>query len=75
MYKKILVPLDGSQLAEAALPHAQALAKAEGAEIILLRVPVLPTTAFLARDPALASMVLKEMEDETKEYMQDEVLK
>ncbi len=75
MYKKILVPLDGSPLAEAAIPHAQALAKSEGAEIILLRVPVLPSTTFLARDPALASMVLKEMEEETKEYMQDEVLK
>ena len=30
MYKKILVPLDGSQLAEAVLPHAEALAKTEG---------------------------------------------
>ena len=29
MYKKILVPLDGSQLAEAVLPHAEALAKTE----------------------------------------------
>jgi nucleotide-binding universal stress UspA family protein len=75
MYKKILVPLDGSKLAEAALPHAQALAKSEGAEIILLRVPVLPTTTFLARDPALASMVIKEMEEEAQEYMFDEVLK
>lgn len=75
MYKTILVPLDGSELAEAALPHAQALAKSKGAEIILLRVPVLPGTTFLARDPALASMVLKEMEDETREYMQAEVSK
>mgnify|MGYP003561879522 FL=1 len=42
MYKKILVPLDGSPLAEAVLPHAQALAKSEGAEIVILRVPVVP---------------------------------
>jgi nucleotide-binding universal stress UspA family protein len=75
MYKKILVPLDGSPLAEAVLPHAQALAKSEGAEIILLRVPVLPNTAFLARDPALASMILKDMEQETEEYMKAEVTK
>lgn len=75
MYKKILVPLDGSKLAEAVLPHAQALAKSEGAEIILLRVPVLPDTSFLARDPALASLIIKDMEDETKEYMQEEVSK
>ena len=37
MYKKILVPLDGSKLAEAALPHARALAKCMDAEIVLLR--------------------------------------
>jgi nucleotide-binding universal stress UspA family protein len=75
MYKKILVPLDGSELAEAVLPHARALAKSEGAEIILLRVPVLPNTAFLARDPALASIILKDMEEETEDYMKAEVSK
>jgi nucleotide-binding universal stress UspA family protein len=40
MYKKILVPLDGSDLAEAALPHARTLAQCYDAEIVLLRVPV-----------------------------------
>ncbi len=35
---RILVPLDGSALAECALPHAQALARAFPAEITLLRV-------------------------------------
>jgi nucleotide-binding universal stress UspA family protein len=39
MYKKILVPLDGSKLAEAALPHAEALAKGgKTAEVILVSV-------------------------------------
>jgi nucleotide-binding universal stress UspA family protein len=39
MYKKILVPLDGSKLAECALPHAEQLAKGcEAAEIILVSV-------------------------------------
>jgi nucleotide-binding universal stress UspA family protein len=38
MYKKILVPLDGSDLAEKVLPHATALAKASGAEIGLATV-------------------------------------
>ena len=28
MYKRILVPLDGSPLAEAILPHAEVIAKA-----------------------------------------------
>jgi nucleotide-binding universal stress UspA family protein len=38
MYKRILVPLDGSKLAEQALPHAAAHAAAFGAEIMLLKV-------------------------------------
>lgn len=38
MYKKILLPLDASQLAEKALPHAVAIAKATGAEVTLVTV-------------------------------------
>ena len=38
MYKKILVPLDGSPLAEKALDHAANLAKVFGSEIILFQV-------------------------------------
>ena len=39
MYKKILVPLDGSKLAECALPHAEELAKgSDKAEIVLVSV-------------------------------------
>jgi len=38
MYSKILVPLDGSERAEAILPHAESLAKTYDAEIILLRI-------------------------------------
>ena len=39
MYKKILVPLDGSKLAECALPHVEALAKGcETEEVILVSV-------------------------------------
>ena len=36
MYKKILVPLDGSKLAECALPYAEALAKGCDAEKVIL---------------------------------------
>lgn len=38
MYKRILIPLDGSPLAEQALPHAVALAEHFHSELILLRV-------------------------------------
>ena len=38
IYKRILLPLDGSELAERALPHAIAQAQGFGAELVLLRV-------------------------------------
>ncbi len=38
MYKKILVPLDGSELAEKVLPHVTALAKGTGSEVTLATV-------------------------------------
>lgn len=38
MYRRILVPLDGSALAEQALPRAVAQAEKFGAEIVLLKV-------------------------------------
>jgi nucleotide-binding universal stress UspA family protein len=39
MYKKILVPLDGSELAESVLPHVESLATCSpGAEVMLVSV-------------------------------------
>ncbi len=38
MYKRILVPLDGSELAQKVLPHAGAIAKESKAEMTLLSV-------------------------------------
>ena len=51
MYSRILVPLDGSPLAERALHHAMEVAGKEGPEILLVRavdVPlaVIPETGF-----------------------------
>jgi len=40
MFKRILVPLDGSPLAAAILPRVQDLVRALGAELFLLRVTV-----------------------------------
>jgi nucleotide-binding universal stress UspA family protein len=69
MYKKILVPLDGSQLAEAALPHAEAIAKSEGAEIVLLRIPTIPAAEFFSRDPSIAIKIQEEEEAEAVRYV------
>jgi nucleotide-binding universal stress UspA family protein len=52
MYKRILLPLDGSHLSEQALPHAIAIAECFQSELVLLRVlvplPRPPTTAEAA---------------------------
>ena len=53
MYNRILVPLDGSPLAEAALSHAEGLAQQFGSEVVLLRVVVSPY-AIVAPDLVLA---------------------
>ena len=52
MYNRLVVPLDGSPLAEKALPHAIAQAERFGAEMILLRVvePVIHVAGMSLRD-------------------------
>jgi len=51
MYSRILLPLDGSPLAEQALPHAAALAETFQAELILLKVlPPVPGKLHLYRE-------------------------
>ncbi|MFN4295121.1 MAG: universal stress protein, partial [Thermoflexales bacterium] len=38
MYRKVLVPLDGSTLSSAVLPRVRPLAQACGARVVLMRV-------------------------------------
>jgi nucleotide-binding universal stress UspA family protein len=62
MYQRILVPLDGSTLAEVVLPHVQALAKSLGADLVLLRMAF--THAFPGYDPMQAQVTaVQEAED------------
>ena len=67
MYRKILVPLDGSPLAEAALPHALSMAQSYGAELVLLRVPV-PHVA--PRPPTIGEMLPDAMEQYDEQLYQ-----
>ncbi|AGG06759.1 MULTISPECIES: universal stress protein [Dehalococcoides] len=69
MYKKILVPLDGSKAAEGVLPHAKALAFSEGSQILLLNVVSNPAVEFAFSDPAIAAISVNEQVDSGKEYM------
>jgi len=52
MYRRILLPLDGSLLAEQAIPHAVALAKCFQAELTLLKILV-PVSSSLNLPPDL----------------------
>ncbi len=56
MYRKILVPLDGSALAEAALPPVVELAQCTGAHIVLLRVMVTPVYEYMMTDPGVVAL-------------------
>ena len=69
MYSKILVPLDGSKVAEGVLPHAKALAYSEGAELILLTVGANPALDFVFSDPGLAQNAVLEQEQGSKKYI------
>jgi len=69
VYKKILVPLDGSKTAEGVLPHAKALAYSEGAEIILLNVASNPAQSFAFEDPAIAGATVSEQDEKAGKYM------
>ena len=79
--KTIIVPLDGSQLAERILPHAAYLAKGLDLPVTLLRVtnPVdqyLSMTGFPMMegiggvDVSLAEEMVREGDDEAKRYLQ-----
>ncbi|MEW5872565.1 MAG: universal stress protein [Chloroflexota bacterium] len=66
MYKKILVPLDGSKQSEGVLPLISMLAKSNQAEIVLLRVVEYPYTLYsnVYEDSALDPDLMKKIQDE-----------
>lgn len=69
MYEKVLVPLDGSALAELALLHAGEIARGSGAEILILQSIYLPMTAV--PEPVLLAegKMLEEAAKTTLEYL------
>ncbi len=69
MYKRILIPLDGSEFAEAALPHACAIAACTGAELALLRVAVQPLYGSISTDPLLIPALRADTETEASAYL------
>ncbi len=71
MFQKILVPLDGSALAEAALHHAEALALEFKSTITLLRVVVSPYQ-LIAPDLVLSGSVteIPGLHEQATQYLQ-----
>jgi nucleotide-binding universal stress UspA family protein len=72
---RIVVALDGSELAEAALPLAQRMAKAIKAKLHLVRAVVPPTAIFGAEYLPGTLPVLEEMEAEATRYLETTVEK
>lgn len=60
--KTLLVPLDGSGLAEKVLPHVVALAKALHLEVNLVRVYTLPADSYLVGDGLYMDVLSQERE-------------
>ncbi len=71
MYRRIVVPLDGSKIAEGVLPHAIGLAKAHHAELALVRAvdprSALPSGYALPEGPAQA--LQRTMERDAQAYL------
>jgi len=72
MYKKILVPLDGSPLAECVIPHIEAIAKPCGSKVELISVvePVeIPTRGQIAVNDDDLKKINNEAKKETHKYL------
>jgi nucleotide-binding universal stress UspA family protein len=69
-FKKLLVPLDGSEFAESALEPAMAIAQAMQAELVLFRVAQpIPRTRALADMPDVYNDVVAATRREAEEYL------
>jgi nucleotide-binding universal stress UspA family protein len=71
----VVVPLDGSPLAERALPHIAALAKRMKLEVVLVRVHSLVAESYLADEytPNI-QRISEEMRQEARAYLERKVL-
>jgi nucleotide-binding universal stress UspA family protein len=69
MFRKILVPLDGSPLAEAVLPYVRELALCTNSEIVLLRVATYPVYDYSVTEPSLIIGLRENMLAEASSYI------
>ena len=71
MYKRFLVPLDGSKLSEAVLPHVEAIAKGLNCEIVLLHVIPLPVPVFDTPASPFDHNLLRDQEQDATRYLKE----
>jgi nucleotide-binding universal stress UspA family protein len=69
MYRRILVPLDGSPEAESALPHALVIATGLGASVTLLHAAEAPNRTILSTLEAIR--VLEDEQRAASQYLRD----
>ncbi len=71
--RSVIVPLDGSHLAESIFPHVLYLAKHLNLEVVLIRSYIVPTTGYFVGTgvlpPAIGELASK-IKKETTEYLQ-----
>lgn len=79
MYKTILVPLDGSALAETILPHVEELARLFGSTIVLLSVLELPHLVGLPKGdiydalPQMTPTEVNQQLTEVRRYLAEKI--
>ena len=71
--KKVLVPLDGSSLAEQVLPYVMDLARSLGLEVILTRAYALPPAASPEDYGTYTEQFLSRLEIDAREYLAEKV--
>lgn len=70
MYKRILIPLDGSTSSELVFPHVQPLIQAFNPEIILLQVLLEPHEEFaVPTSPLAPPKSIRKIQNKTKSYL------
>ena len=75
-FRRIIVPLDGSGLAEAVLPHASALASKLKLDMVLVRTYGLPPDAYVVADGVInqgPAPYRKSLHEECEKYLDGKV--
>jgi nucleotide-binding universal stress UspA family protein len=70
MFKKILVPLDGSELAECALKVVKSMVEPRDCELVLLRVAAHQFSTFYLDDPEVVRGLLEADRTQCLSYLQ-----